>query len=151
MPREIINTGNVANDGTGESLRAAFVAINSNFSEIYATGLVNSDVTISGNTISVTRTNNNLVLAGNGIGNIQANSSIQPNIDRVHDIGSPTSRFDTVYAAYLVGNIASGSSISTTGNVSGGNVSSTGSIVAAGVITGLAFNGILDGGNATSF
>jgi hypothetical protein len=50
-----------------------------------------------------------------------------------------------------VGNIASGSSISTTGNVSGGNVSSTGSIVATGVITGLAFNGILDGGNATSF
>lgn len=160
MPQQIINTGNVTNDGSGESLRAAFVAVNANFAEIYATGLINSQVTIAGNTISVLGTNNNLVLAGNGIGNVQANSSIQPNIDRVHDMGSPFSRWNTVYAEYFVGNISG--TVSVTGNVSGGNiltpgtmaaatVASTGTITAAGAVTALAFNGIIDGGSAESF
>ena len=149
MPQQIINTGNVTNDGSGESLRAAFVAVNANFAEIYATGLVDSQIVIAGNTISVLGVNNNLVLAGNGIGNVQANSSIQPNIDRVHDMGSPFSRWNTVYAEYIVGNISG--TVSTTGNVSAGNVASQGAITAAGAITALAFNGIIDGGSASSF
>ena len=104
MAQQIINTGNVANDGTGESLRDAFTAVNQNFTEIYTAGPVGSNVVISGNTITVTGTNNNVVLAGNGIGNIQANSSIQPSIDAVYNIGGPNSRFNTVYAASFVGN-----------------------------------------------
>lgn len=104
MAQNIINVGEIANDGTGESLRAAFEAVNNNFSQIWSSGPVNSNVVISGNTITVTGTNNNLVLAGNGIGNIQANSSIQPSIDAVYDIGSDAYRFNTVTAAYFVGN-----------------------------------------------
>ena len=104
MAQQIIDTGNVANDGTGESLRSAFTAVNENFTEIYTAGPVGSNVVISGNVITVTGTNNNLELAGNGIGNVQVNSSFAPNIDGVHDIGAPTSRFNTVYGAYFVGN-----------------------------------------------
>ena len=47
MAQQIINTGNTANDGTGESLRNAFTAVNENFSEIYAAGPVDSNVVIS--------------------------------------------------------------------------------------------------------
>jgi hypothetical protein len=35
MAKSVINTGSVANDGTGDTLRAAGVKINDNFSEIY--------------------------------------------------------------------------------------------------------------------
>lgn len=36
MPRQNINVGNVANDGTGDPLRTAFDKINNNFVEVYA-------------------------------------------------------------------------------------------------------------------
>jgi hypothetical protein len=104
MAQQIIDIGAAANDGTGEPLRDAFNAVNENFTEIYTAGPVGSNVVISGNTITVTGTNNNLVLRANGIGNIQANSTIMPSIDAVYDIGAPTQRLDTVYAQYFVGN-----------------------------------------------
>ena len=104
MAQQIIDTGAAANDGTGEPLRDAFTAVNENFTEIYTAGPVGSNVVISGNTITVTGTNNNLVLRANGIGNIQANSSIMPSIDAVYDIGAPAQRVDTDYAQYFVGN-----------------------------------------------
>lgn len=104
MAQQIINIGSDANDGTGDELRDAFEKVNSNFTEVYQAGPVGSNVVISGNTITVTGTNNNVVLSGNGIGNIQANSSIQPGADAVYDIGGPNSRFNTIYGAYFVGN-----------------------------------------------
>lgn len=36
MSKQVINTGNTANDGTGDTLRAASIKINSNFTELYA-------------------------------------------------------------------------------------------------------------------
>ena len=116
MSQQIIDIGAEANDGTGEPLRSAFNAVNENFSEVYAAGPVGSNVIISGDTITVTGINNNLVLAANGIGNIQANSTIVPSIDAVYDIGTPDKRIDTVYATYFVGN---GSLL--TGIAGGGN------------------------------
>jgi hypothetical protein len=104
MAQQIIDTGAAANDGTGEPLRDAFTAVNENFTEIYTAGPVGSNVVISGNTITVNGVNNNLVLRANGIGNIQANSTIMPSIDAVYDIGAPAQRVDTVYAQYFVGN-----------------------------------------------
>lgn len=37
MTQQIINVGNVANDGQGTPLRTSFQYINSNFTELYAT------------------------------------------------------------------------------------------------------------------
>ncbi len=57
MSQQIIDVGAAANDGTGESLRNAFTAVNSNFTEIYTAGPVGSNIAISGNVItSVQRT-----------------------------------------------------------------------------------------------
>jgi hypothetical protein len=36
MAKQVINTGTVANDGTGDGLRTAFTKVNSNFTELYA-------------------------------------------------------------------------------------------------------------------
>ena len=122
MAQEIIDVGGEANDGTGEPLRQAFEAVNNNFSQIFSAGPVDSNIVISGNTISVTGINNNLVLQANGVGSIQANSTILPSIDSVYDIGSPTKRMDTVHAAYFSGN---GSQLT-------GVVASAGSFIANG-------------------
>ena len=104
MAQEIIDVGATANDGTGESLRTAFEAVNNNFSQIWSSGPVDSNVVISGNTITVTGTNNNLVLRANGIGNIQANSTIMPSIDGVYDLGAEDTQFNSVYGQYFYGN-----------------------------------------------
>jgi hypothetical protein len=104
MTQQIIDVGAAANDGTGEPLRTAFEAVNSNFTEIYTAGPVGSNVRIANNTITTTVTNTNLVLKPNGIGVIQANAAVLPSIDNVYDIGSPALRFDTVYAGFFVGN-----------------------------------------------
>ena len=36
MANSIINIGTLANDGTGDDLREAFIKVNNNFSELYA-------------------------------------------------------------------------------------------------------------------
>jgi hypothetical protein len=118
MTQQIIDIGANPNDGTGEPLRNAFEAVNSNFTEIYTAGPVGSNVQIANNTITTTTTNTNLVLKPNGIGVIQANASILPNVSNVHDIGSNSLRFDTIYAGYFVGN---GSLLTGISGGSGGN------------------------------
>lgn len=104
MAQQIINTGAVANDGTGESLRAAFDAVNNNFSQIWASGPVNTEVVIRGNIVTVLGYNNNLTISGNGIGNIQANSTMVPAQDGVYDLGAVNRRFNSVHGQYFYGN-----------------------------------------------
>jgi hypothetical protein len=118
MSQQIIDIGAEANDGTGEPLRSAFDAVNNNFTQIFSAGPVGSDVKITGNTITVTGTNNNLVLAANGIGNIQSNSSIIPGFGGVYSLGSSDSQFDSVYAVAFYGNGAGLTGVS----VDAGNV-----------------------------
>lgn len=36
MTQQIINTGALPNDGTGDTIRVAYTKINSNFTEVYA-------------------------------------------------------------------------------------------------------------------
>jgi hypothetical protein len=104
MTQQIIDIGANANDGTGDPLRNAFQAVNDNFTQIWQSGPVDSNIAISGNVITNIQLNGNIVLKPNGIGVIQANSAVLPSIDNVYDLGSPSLRFDTVYAGYFVGN-----------------------------------------------
>ena len=123
MAQQIINTGANANDGTGEPLRQAFTAVNENFTEIYTAGPVGSDIQIVGNVISTIQTNQNLTLRPDGIGVIQANSSVIPSINLVYDLGSPTQKWDSIYSGYFFGNGAFLTGIS--GNSSTSNSFST--------------------------
>ena len=124
MAQQIINTGAVANDGTGDPLRTAFTETNNNFTEIYTAGPVDSNVRITDNTILTINTNGNLVLAPNGTGVVQSNVSIVPNQANVRNLGSSTQRWSTVYAQYLDvtnGSIYSGD-LTVTGNLSAATV-----------------------------
>ena len=87
MAQQIINTGAVANDGTGDPLRTAFTETNNNFTEIYTAGPVGSNVRIANNTVLTINTNGNLVLAPNGVGVVQSNVNIVPNQANVRNLG----------------------------------------------------------------
>ena len=117
-PQQIINVGEVANDGTGESLRDAFNAVNNNFANVWAAGPVDSQVVISNNRVSTNETNLDLILAGNGVGNVTVASTTVPSIDAVYDLGRANRRFDEVHAVYYYGNGAYLTGI--TGNGGGG-------------------------------
>ena len=169
MTQQIIDVGAAANDGTGEPLRQAFTAVNDNFTEIWTAGPVGSQVKISGNVITTTVTNLGLTLAGNGIGNIQANSTIVPGTAGVYDIGAPDRTFQYIYGDYLVGNgaLITGIVANTTYNNSNvaaflptytgnlvsltGPVRTTANVTAGNFITGgfLSATGNITGGNIT--
>jgi len=106
----------------GESLTDAFTAVNVNFDQIFAAGPVNSNIQIANNSIVVTNPNGNINLVPNGIGNVIAHSHIQPDQDRVRNLGSANLRWNTVYTQYfdLGGNLTVAGNISATGNISGG-------------------------------
>ena len=104
MTQQIIDTGLVANDGTGESLRNAFTTVNNNFANVWAAGPVDTQVIIYSNVVSTNVTNLDLRLAGNGIGTITVESTMVPSIDRVYDLGTPANQYDSVYAQYYFGN-----------------------------------------------
>ena len=115
----VINIGAIPNDGTGDPLRTAFNDVNINFANVWATGLVGSNVQIANNTILTTNTNGNLVLAPNGIAVVQSNVSIVPNTGNIRNLGSSAQRWGTVYSQYL--NVAGLATIANV-TISGGNI-----------------------------
>ena len=73
MARENINVGTNQDDGTGDTLREAFIKVNSNFVEIYGEfgGDTPSDLKLTGNTITTDETNLNIILDPNGSGKVE--------------------------------------------------------------------------------
>jgi hypothetical protein len=127
MSQIIIDTGNVANDGTGSTLRQAFADVNSMFTEVYNAGPVTSNVVIVNNTIATTVLNSDLILAPSGIGNVQANSHVVPGFDDVYDLGNPSNRWNTIYIG-TGGIVADGPVVFD--NIFVGNITSTGNVAA---------------------
>jgi hypothetical protein len=46
MSQQIINVGALPNDGTGDPLRTAYQKINNNFTQIFGTWMVTSDINV---------------------------------------------------------------------------------------------------------
>jgi filamentous hemagglutinin len=97
MSQIIIDVGSAPDDGTGDPIRDAFIAVNNNFTQIFSAGPVTSNIRIANNTITTTVINGNIVLAPSGIGVVQTNTTVMPRIDNVYDLGTPTARFNTLY------------------------------------------------------
>lgn len=102
--QQTIDIGAVANDGTGESLRDAFNAVNNNFANVWAAGPVGTNVVIANNQVTTAVTNLDLKIAGNGVGNVVVASTMQPTIDGVYDLGRPSQRWSEVHSEYYYGN-----------------------------------------------
>ena len=123
------NIGNVTPDGQyiidttppGQSLNSAFVDVNLNFDQVWATGLVNSNIQIGNNTIYTTNTNGNLILNPNGIGAVIANAHVLPDSTRIRNLGSPSLYWDSLYVWY--GDIQNANiATANIGNTSFGNI-----------------------------
>ena len=81
MARQILDIGSNANDGTGDTLRAAMDKVNDNFAELYSVTLENY-ITFSGNNITATRSNDDINLVPAGTGSVTMNSlTIDGNIN----------------------------------------------------------------------
>jgi len=74
MTQQTLNTGTQANDGTGDSLRAAMIKVNDNFTELYSSPLLTSAIIVEGNEIRTTRSNEDLVLQAAGTGSVVADA-----------------------------------------------------------------------------
>ena len=71
MAQQTLNIGTNANDGTGDTLRAAMIKVNEMFTEVYAApGVTSETILYSGNSITATRSNDDLEFAPSGTGSI---------------------------------------------------------------------------------
>lgn len=148
MSQYTINIGALPNDGTGDPLRTAFNETNLNFNQVFAAGPVLSNIQIANNTILTTNTNGNLILAPNGIGVVQSNVSIVPNLANIRNLGSSTQRWATIYSQYL--NVSSGTSVNGDLTVSGNIIMPSGSsLVGSGGSPAPSINGFSSIGSAT--
>lgn len=119
-----VNTGAVANDGSGDSLRQAFVKVNSNFSNISSSGFNAGNILAAGT-----------VQAGyfSGDGSLLTNLSLVATSYSNVNVKSYTETMG--FANYGNANVAS--YVSTyTGTVTASNVTVTGNLLAANVLAG---------------
>ena len=140
MAQITLNVGSNANDGTGDTLRSAMQNVNTMFTEVYASSLFNDGVTISGNNISATRTNDDLVLTPSGTGIIRMdNLTVDSNINITdNEIKTTVTNSDLVLSASGTGSVV----IAKT-DINAGTIDNTvigGTTPAAGTFTSLTAN-----------
>jgi len=70
MAQQTLNVGSNANDGTGDTLRSAMQKVNTMFTELYLSPLSGGDLSFTGNEISATRSNEDLVFKPSGTGSV---------------------------------------------------------------------------------
>ena len=70
MAQILINVGNNADDGTGDTIRISGIKINEMFDELYLRPSMLSDITMQGNEISTGSSNADIDLVPSGTGNI---------------------------------------------------------------------------------
>ena len=70
MAQQTLNIGSNANDGTGDTIRVAMDKVNDNFNELYASPLFSGNLLFTGNEISATRTNDDIVFVPAGTGSV---------------------------------------------------------------------------------
>jgi hypothetical protein len=118
MAKQSINVGTTANDKKGDSLRAAFVKVNANFTELYA-ALGLTDVTLNlgaftftGSTMSTDDSTNIVIdkpITVNG--EITVDGDITPKTNLGASLGTPTKQFKSLYVSnstIYIGGIAVG-------------------------------------------
>jgi hypothetical protein len=106
MAKQNINVGTTANDKKGDSLRAAFVKVNANFTELYA-ALGLTDVTLNlgaftftGSTMSTDDSTNIVIdkpITVNG--EITVDGDITPKTNLGASLGTPTKQFKSLYVS----------------------------------------------------
>ena len=112
MTREAINIGIVANDGTGDSFRVAGQKVNNNFAELYTafdSRELFDHISIDGNNISATRSNDNINIIPAGTGVVTMPSlSIDGSINFVDNVISTVGNSDINFIPNGTGSVVLG-------------------------------------------
>jgi len=96
--REIINVGTTADDGSGDYLRDALIKANTNFSNLWQVGAVDTQLDLTGTTIASTTTNANITLDPNGTGKIVLSSNVEPDTTDSKDLGSASKSWNNLHS-----------------------------------------------------
>ena len=86
--RQIVNVGTTADDGSGDYLRDALIKANTNFTNLWQVGAVDTNLDLTGTTIASVTTNANITLDPNGTGKIVLSSNVEPDTTDSKDLGS---------------------------------------------------------------
>ena len=107
MAQQTLNVGSNANDGTGDTLRAAMQKVNTMFTEVYASSLFNDSISLVGNNITATRSNDNLVIRPSGTGTVAMDKLVVDNNIQLTDniISTTTSNSNLKLSASGTGSI----------------------------------------------
>ena len=107
MAQITLNVGSNANDGTGDTLRSAMQSVNTMFTELYLSPLSGGALSFTGNEISATRSNEDLVFRPSGTGSVTATKIlIDDNIQITdNEITTTQSNSDLVLSAAGTGSI----------------------------------------------
>jgi len=148
MAQEVINIGVQADDGTGDTIRGAGIKINNNFTELFATSYVSSQIDFIGNNINATLSNSDLSLSGNGTGIVRFSDLTIDHTIRMSDneIRVNTSNADLVLTASGTGSVMIDNVDINGGNIDGTPIGS--STPAAGTFTALSYDNsplVIDG------
>lgn len=108
MAQRNLNTGTVANDGTGDSIRVAGNKMNDNFIELYATSAVQSQIGLAQNEITSNVSNADIVLKSSGVGTVSVNNLIVDSNVKITDnvIETTSSNSDLVLEGSSSGTVA---------------------------------------------
>lgn len=119
MAQLTLNIGSNANDGTGETLRAAMEKVNTNFTELYASPLFSGDILVTDNEITASRSNDDLVLSASGTGSVAiSNLTIDNNINLTdNEIRTTVSNSDLKLSASGTGSVVIDKAEITSGNI----------------------------------
>ena len=154
MSKQVIQVGTSQDDGTGDTLRAAFIKVNENFNELYnefGDGELTSNLKLIGSTISTDTTNSNLIISPNGVGKTEIDSDllVRGNVVVVNELRGDTLQIDT--NGNIDGNLVVDANITansiTVTTLDPTNVTVSGTLTANGPLIA---NGTIDLGNATT-
>ena len=166
MAKQTINVGTNQDDGTGDLLRAAFLKVNENFTEVYTElgGTLLSNIRLIDSTISTDTSNSNLIIETSGTGKLQISGTAEitgnTSITGTLDVSSSTALASTLavtgnstLAALGATNITASGTLGVTGTSSLGvlNVSGASAFTGTATVNGLLnATGSVDLGNASA-
>ena len=141
MAKQTINVGTNADDGTGDNLRAAFVKVNENFTEVYNEigGTSLSRLKLVDNKITGDVTNENIVIDPNGTGatDIQGDATVTGDLRATGETRGATLQVDgaanidgsaTIDGTLTVNAVANTTSITTATLTASGTATFNGSV-----------------------
>src|SRR6056300_590004 len=151
MAQQTLNVGSNANDGTGDNLRVAMQKVNDMFTELYLSPLSGGDLDFSGNEISATRSNEDLVFKPSGTGGV-AFPAIRINDNNIEGTRSndninflPNGRGSVVFGAIKINGTSLSSDDSTAININENLI-----VDGTASVTGTATVGTLNAGSGST-